>query len=47
MTASAEQIVLTHHAFDRRVFATGAVRAALWLARQPAGLYGMRDVLDI
>jgi 4-hydroxy-tetrahydrodipicolinate reductase len=47
MTAGAEQIVLTHHAFDRRVFATGAVRAALWLARQPAGLYGMRDVLDI
>jgi 4-hydroxy-tetrahydrodipicolinate reductase len=47
MTAGAEQIVLTHHAFDRRVFATGAVRAALWLAGRPAGLYGMRDVLDV
>jgi 4-hydroxy-tetrahydrodipicolinate reductase len=47
MTAGAEQIVLTHHAFDRRVFATGAVRAAFWLAGRPAGLYAMRDVLDV
>ncbi len=47
LTAGAEQIVLTHHAFDRRVFATGAVRAALWLHGRPAGLYGMRDVLEL
>lgn len=42
-----EHIVLTHKAFDRRTFATGAVRAALWLGRQPPGLYAMRDVLGL
>jgi 4-hydroxy-tetrahydrodipicolinate reductase len=46
-TAANEQISLTHHAFDRRSFATGAVRAALWLAGRPAGRYAMRDVLGI
>jgi 4-hydroxy-tetrahydrodipicolinate reductase len=46
-TAAAEQIGLTHHAFDRRVFATGAVRAALWLHGRPAGLYSMQDVLGL
>ncbi|HEY1857711.1 4-hydroxy-tetrahydrodipicolinate reductase [Acidocella sp.] len=44
-TAGSEQISLTHHALDRRVFATGAVRTALWLHGQPPGLYTMRDVL--
>ncbi len=44
-TAADEQISLTHHAFDRAVFATGALRAAAWLHGKPAGLYGMRDVL--
>jgi len=44
-TAGDEQIALTHHAFDRAVFAAGAVRAALWLCKQPAGLYTMRDFL--
>jgi 4-hydroxy-tetrahydrodipicolinate reductase len=46
-TAAGEQIGLTHHAFDRGVFATGAVRAALWLRNRPPGLYGMRDVLGL
>ncbi len=46
-TAGTEQISLTHHAFDRRIFAQGAVRAALWLAGKPAGLYTMRDVLGL
>lgn len=46
-TAGDEQISLTHHAFDRRVFASGAVRAALWLHAQPAGLYGMKDFLRL
>lgn len=46
-TAGDEQISLTHHAFDRRVFASGAVRAALWLHAQPAGLYAMRDFLKV
>jgi 4-hydroxy-tetrahydrodipicolinate reductase len=40
-----EQVVLTHKAGSRRVFAAGAVRAALWTRGQPAGLYSMRNVL--
>ena len=42
--AGDEHIALTHRAFDRRAFANGAVRAALWLP-PVAGLYGMSDVL--
>jgi 4-hydroxy-tetrahydrodipicolinate reductase len=42
-----EHIVLTHRAFDRRAFATGAVRAAGWLVGKPPGLYSMRDVLGL
>jgi 4-hydroxy-tetrahydrodipicolinate reductase len=45
--SASEHISLTHRAFDRRVFATGAVRAALWLKDRPAGLYGMADVLGM
>ncbi len=45
---SAERIELKHVASDRAVFATGALRAARWLAAQPAGrLYGLRDVLGL
>ena len=43
--AASEQIALTHRSFDRRAYATGAVRAALWLRGRPPGLYGMADVL--
>jgi 4-hydroxy-tetrahydrodipicolinate reductase len=39
--------MLTHRAFDRRAYATGAVRAALWAAERPAGLYSMADVLGM
>jgi 4-hydroxy-tetrahydrodipicolinate reductase len=46
-TSGDEQITLTHHAFDRRIFAQGALRAALWLVHQPPGLYGMADVLGL
>ncbi|MBS0562504.1 MAG: 4-hydroxy-tetrahydrodipicolinate reductase, partial [Proteobacteria bacterium] len=45
--AGAEHIALTHRAFDRRAYATGAVRAALWLRGRPAGLYSMMDVLGM
>ena len=40
-----ERVELTHKASSRMTFAGGAVRAALWLAGQPAGLYSMQDVL--
>jgi 4-hydroxy-tetrahydrodipicolinate reductase len=42
-----EHIALTHRAFDRRTFATGAVRAALWVVGRPPGLYSMADVLAL
>ncbi len=42
-----EHIALTHRAFDRRAFATGAVRAALWVVGQKPGLYSMMDVLGM
>ncbi len=40
-----ERLELTHKATDRRIFATGALKAALWLAPQKAGFYTMADVL--
>ncbi len=40
-----ERLTLKHDARDRRVFAQGALRAAHWLASQPAGRYGMADLL--
>ena len=46
-TAATEQISLSHRAFDRRVFAAGAVRAAAWLHGRAAGFYTMRDVLSV
>jgi 4-hydroxy-tetrahydrodipicolinate reductase len=46
-TSATEQITLTHHALDRRIFADGAVQAALFLAGKPPGLYGMRDLLGL
>ncbi len=39
-----EQISIGHHAMKRELFAAGAIRAAKWLATQPAGLYGMDDI---
>ncbi len=45
--AGSEQIALTHRSFDRRVYATGAVRAALWLQGRTAGLYDMKHVLGM
>ena len=45
--AGSEHIALTHRAFDRRMFAAGAVRAAAWTAGKPPGLYSMKDVMGI
>lgn len=42
---SGEQILLTHRAENRSLFAQGALRAAAFLADKPAGLYSMRDVV--
>jgi len=42
-----ERLELTHKASSRDTFARGALRAAKWAAKQPAGLYDMQDVLGL
>ncbi len=42
-----ERLELVHRAHNRDNFARGAVRAALWITGQPAGLYDMQDVLGL
>jgi 4-hydroxy-tetrahydrodipicolinate reductase len=42
-----ERITIGHEATDRSIFASGALRAALWLAAQKAGRYTMADVLGL
>lgn len=42
------EIIRIHHSVsDRRVFARGAVQAALWLHGKPAGFYAIEDVLGL
>jgi 4-hydroxy-tetrahydrodipicolinate reductase len=41
-----ETIELSHRAYDRSVFASGALRAARWVVGKKPGLYGMNDVLN-
>lgn len=40
-----ERLELTHRASNRDVFVRGALRAAMFLAGKPPGLYSMKDVL--
>ncbi len=42
-----ERVEITHKASSRMTFASGAVRAAQWLAGRKAGLYDMQDVLGL
>jgi len=42
-----ERLELTHKASSRDTFANGALRAALWVVKQPPGLYDMQDVLGL
>lgn len=42
-----ESITLSHRAEDRSIFARGAIKAAIWTAKQEPGLYSMRDVLGV
>lgn len=47
LASELEMITLSHEAFDRSVFASGAVVAALWAHDKPKGLYAMRDVIGL
>lgn len=40
-----ERIELTHRAHSRDTFANGAIKAAIFLAPRPPGMYVMKDVL--
>lgn len=42
-----ECVSFHHRATSRETFAIGALHAARWVVRQPAGLYTMRDVLGV
>jgi len=42
-----ERIEITHKASSRKTFATGALRAARFLATQKCGLFDMQDVLGL
>ena len=41
-----EMITLSHTATSREIFATGALRAAIYLAGKDAGLYNMSDLIN-
>ena len=42
-----ERVEISHKASSRKTFATGAIRAAQWLAGRQKGLYDMQDVLGL
>ena len=42
-----EFITLSHHAASKEVFAVGSVNAAIFLSKASAGLYDMKDVIDL
>jgi 4-hydroxy-tetrahydrodipicolinate reductase len=42
-----ESLTISHHAADRGLFASGAVKAALWAHPKPPGLFSMADVLGL
>ncbi|MCX6697441.1 MAG: 4-hydroxy-tetrahydrodipicolinate reductase [Methanoregula sp.] len=42
-----ETIELSHRAYDRSVFASGALRATHWIVGKKPGIYGMSDVLGL
>jgi 4-hydroxy-tetrahydrodipicolinate reductase len=45
LLGAGERLELLHAATSRDVFAHGALRAARWIAGQPPGRYGLKDVL--
>jgi 4-hydroxy-tetrahydrodipicolinate reductase len=42
-----ETIELSHRAYDRSVFASGALLAARWVVGKKPGVYAMNDVLGL
>lgn len=42
-----ENIRISHEAFDRKIFAEGAIHAASWLKDQKPGVYTMTDIIGL
>ena len=42
-----EKISISHEAFDRRIFAEGAILAAGWLIDKKPGVYTMKDIIGL
>lgn len=42
-----ERLEFSHRAYNREIFAAGAVRAIRWVHGKPAGVYGMKEVLGL
>ena len=42
-----ERLEIVHRATTRAIYAKGAVRAARWVVGRPAGLYGLKEVLEL
>jgi len=45
-TGEDEEITISHRSFSRKVFASGAVKCAFWLASQKSGFYSLEDYLS-
>jgi 4-hydroxy-tetrahydrodipicolinate reductase len=45
--SESEKITLSHEAFDRKIFAEGAIMAANWLIDQKPGVYTMQDIIEV
>ena len=45
-TGNDEEITISHRSFSRGVFASGALKCALWLMSQKNGFYSLKDYLD-
>ncbi|CAL4042283.1 4-hydroxy-tetrahydrodipicolinate reductase [Buchnera aphidicola (Tetraneura ulmi)] len=42
-----EYLEITHKSINRKIFANGAIDAAIWLQSKKTGLFNMQEVLDI
>ena len=39
-----DELTITHNAFDRKIFAKGAIKAIEWIVEQKPGLYSMQEI---
>ena len=44
--SSDDEIILYHNAFNRTIFAQGALDTSQWISRQQAGLYTFKDYME-